>query len=393
MFRPTSVATIDDLRSIARRRVPEFAFRPLEAGGGDGSGPIRNIEALGRFLLTSRALVDVETVRQGTTIFGRTYSSPFGISAVGYANIYRRHADQLLAEAAAEANIPFMLSGGSAASIEEIARIAPDHVWQQLYAARDPAITDDIVRRARDAGVQVLVYTADSPLRPRVDWLVRKGIALPAAVRWGTWPYIVWQAARHPAWSLAIIRQGGLPRQNSWAPYAPPLSSAADIARCFSQQVPNVKTWKEVERVRRLWPSKLVVKGLMHPDDVRFAIGCGADAVIVSNHGGNNHDRMAASIDQLGVISRATHGRMSVFFDGGVRKGADILTALALGAQFVFVGRATLYGVIAGGLAGARRAIAILQDEIERGLMLIGCPDAGDMSEAFLASSADGVSQ
>ena len=387
MFNASRAVTIADLRNLARRRLPEFAFVPMETGSGDGSGPARNLQALNEYLLGARALVDVTQTEQKVTVFGQTYSSAFGISAVGYAGNLRHGADELLAEAAAAANIPFMLSGGSSASIETIARIAPKHVWQQLYAARDPKLTEHFIGRARDAGVTVLVYTADSPLPPRNEWLVRRGIRLPTAVRPSSWPYVAWQALTHPAWTFEHVSQGGLPRMESWAPYAPEGAGTATIAKAFQQQVPNIKTWSEVDRVRRLWPGKLVVKGIVDAEDARRSVEAGADAVTVSNHGGNKLDCMAASIDFLpGVVSAIGSGA-PVFFDGGIRRGSDILTACALGAQFCFVGRATLYGVIAGGRAGAAHAIDILHNEITRTLTLIGCPSVSEMGPQFLARS------
>ncbi|ABQ70588.1 FMN-dependent alpha-hydroxy acid dehydrogenase [Rhizorhabdus wittichii RW1] len=380
--------TIADLRAIARRRLPEFAFVPMETGSGDGSGPGRNVAAFDRFPLTARALVDVREVRQQVEIFGRPYASPFGLSAVGYANNLRPFADQMLAEAAMEAKLPFMLSGGSTAAIEEIARIAPGHVWQQLYSAKDPAITDRAIGRAADAGVEVLVHTVDSPVPPRNDWLARSGIALPAKVRWSAWPYVLWQAATHPRWSLGHLARGGLPRLESWTEYAPAGARAATIARLFQNQVPSVQTWDEVERIRRLWPGRLVIKGLVHAGDVRRARDCGADAVAVSNHGGNKLDVMPAAIDSLCALVGTGAPALPLFFDGGVRKGAHILIALALGARFAFAGRAPLYGVIAGGTAGALRAIDILKDEIGRTLALIGCPDAAGLDGGYLHCGA-----
>jgi L-lactate dehydrogenase (cytochrome)/(S)-mandelate dehydrogenase len=376
--------TISDLRELARRRLPEFAFIPMDTGSGDGSGPRRNIEAFRRYLFNARALVDVQTVDQSVQVFGRTYSAPFGISAVGFAGNLRRGADEALAEAAVEANIPFILSGGSNASIETIAKIAPNHVWQQLYAARDDKITDSIVGRAHDAGVNALVFTADSPVPPRNDWLARAGIALPVRVRADAWPYVLWQAMTHPAWSLGHALAGGLPRVESWAPYAAPGSGRYGGALAMQQQSPNVKTWEEAERLRRLWPGKLVIKGLVDAADARRAFDLGADAITVSNHGGNKLECMAAAIDILPAVASDAGQRGTIFFDGGVRKGSDILVARALGASFTFVARPTLYGVVAGGRRGAARAIAILREEITRALMLIGCPSFADMSREFV---------
>lgn len=380
--------TIADLREMARRRLPEFAFVPMETGSGDGSGPIRNMQGFRDHLLHARALVDVTAVDQSVTIFGQTYASPFGISAVGYAANFRRHAEHYLAEAAVAANIPFMLSGASSASVEEMARIAPDHLWQQLYAARDTKLTDHFVGRARDAGVKVLVYTADIPVSPQNDWLARSGIALPASVRPNAWPYVIWQALTHPGWTAEILRGGGLPRLESWAPYAPPKSGTAAVAKVFRQQVPSVKTWPEVERLRRLWPGKLVIKGLADSEDAARAFDLGADAVTVSNHGGNKLDCMAAAIDVLPAMAAAIGGRAPLFFGGGIRRGPDLLISYALGASFCFVARATLYGVIADGLRGAERAIAILREETARTLALIGCPAITAMGPEFLHRQA-----
>ncbi len=384
MFDADKVVTIEDLRCLARRRLPEFAFMLMETGSGDGSGTARNLDAFKDYLFGARALVDATATNQKVTIFGQTYSSPFGISAIGNAGNLRSGADEYMAEAAAEANIPFMLSGYSSASIESIARIAPNHVWQQLYVARDPKLTEHIVGRAHDAGVTVLVHTADSPIPPKNNWLARTGIALPVAIRPSAWPYVGWQALTHPAWTIEQIGRGGLARMESWAPYAPHRSGAAAIAKLCREQFPDVQTWDAVEHIRRIWPGKLVIKGLIDANDARRALDIGADAVTVSNHGGNKLDCMAAAIDFLPAVASAVSERAPVFFDGGIRKGAHILTACALGAQFCFVGRATLYGAIVAGRGGAAHAINILRDEISRILVLIGCQSVGALGRDFL---------
>ncbi|WP_238147192.1 alpha-hydroxy acid oxidase [Rhizorhabdus dicambivorans] len=376
--------TIGDLKEIARRRTPEFAFVPVETGGDDGSGPVRNADAFRKHLLSAHALVDCSAVNQQVTLFGKTYSSSFGISAVGFAGIMRRNAEQMLAEAAAEANIPFMLSSSSCASIEEIARIAPGNVWQQLYAARDSKITDDMLRRGADAGVDVLVFTVDAPAPMYNHWLVRAGLKLPAYVPPAKWPYVIWQALRHPGWSWEHGSRGGLPRADSWAPYSPPGASANEIARRSWSQTPTFHEWPEVERLRKLWPGKLVIKGIMRAEDASRALDLGADAVIVSNHGGNKLDCMPASIDVLPAIARHVGDRARLLFDGGIRRGSNLLVAHGLGAHFCMVGRATLYGVMAGGTEGALRAIEILRSEVQRDLAMIGCPDIAKMNASFL---------
>ena len=376
--------TIGDLRNLARKRTPEFVFVPAETGGDDGSGPVRNAEGFRRYHLSAHALVDCSTVTHERAIFDRTYSSPFGISAIGFVGVLRRNAEQMLAEAAVEANIPFMLSGSSCASIEEIARIAPNHLWQQLYAARDSKITDDIIRRGRDAGVSVLVFTVDAPAPMYNHWLVRKGLKLPAQVPLRIWPYMAWQTLTRARWSWEHASRGGFPRAESWAPYAPPGASNNEIAKVSWQQTPAFFTWAEVERVRKLWPGKLVIKGIVRPNDAARAIELGADAVIASNHGGNKLDSMAPAIDTLPAIVDRLGPDSTVLFDGGIRRGSDILVALSLGAAFCMVGRATLYGVLAGGTEGALRAVEILRSEIERAMKMIGCPDIEQLGPDFL---------
>jgi (S)-mandelate dehydrogenase len=382
-MRVMDAVTIDDLRRLAKRRLPRFAFTPMDTGAGDGSAPAYNIARLRERRFRPRILVDVSGLDSGAELFGRRYAAPFGVSAIGYAGALRRHADQMLAEAARAANLPFMLSGGATASVEEICRIAPGHVWQQLYSARDPQITASLIGRAADAGVEVLVYTADTPLPPKNDWLMRTGVRLPAAVPLRSWPMVAWEAATHPAWTLEYLSQGPA-RLEGWADYAPPGADALAIARIFQSQVPSPRTWADLETIRRAWPGRLIVKGVVAAADARRAIDLGADAVAVSNHGGNKLDCMVAPIDALADVVEAS-GDAPVLFDGGIRRGSDLVIAAALGAGFSFVGRAPLYGVIAGGLTGAAKAIDILKAETAATLTHIGCASMAKVGPEFLA--------
>jgi (S)-mandelate dehydrogenase len=384
MLNARSAVTIEDLRRRARRRTPDFLFAPMDTGAGNGAGNLRNVNRLRDLLLAPRALVDLSAATQATSLFGRAYSSPFGISAVGHAGNLRRDADLLLAQAAQAANIPFMLSGASSSSIESIARIAPDHLWYQLYGAKDPDLTARMIGRARDAGVNVLVLTVDYPVPPRVETIARSGVSPPANVRARAIPYVIWELLKHPAWTLAFARQGGPRAPGSWADYAPAGSKARAIAKVCNAQIPSNQTWKDVERIRALWPGKFVIKGLVHAADALQAAELGVDAVTVSNHGGVKLDCMAAAIDALPQITNAVGHRVSIFFDGGIRCGPNILAAFCLGARFCFVGRATLYGVMAGGRAGADRAIQILRDEVSHTMAMIGCPTIEQLGREFL---------
>jgi (S)-mandelate dehydrogenase len=383
-----SAITIEDLRRLAQRRLPDFLFAPMDAGAGDGAGSARNVRRLDERLMVPRALVDVSARTQTTSIFGREYASPFGISAIGYAGNFRRHADLLLAESARAANVPFILSGAATSAIELVARIAPDHVWYQLYGAKDRELTEDMVRRARDAGTGVLVFTVDFPVAPRVEKMLRTGVRPPSGVPLRSLPYLLWEMLKHPAWCLEFAMQGGPAKLESWQRYAKGGASAADIAKVYSAQVPSVQTWRDLEQLRTLWPGKLIVKGLLHPDDAKQAISLGVDGITVSNHGAVKLGSMPATIDVLHDIASAADGRIPVLFDGGIRCGTHVLTALCLGAQFCFVGRAALYGVSAAGRAGADRAVQILRDEISQTLAMIGCPSIAELGPQFIVESA-----
>jgi (S)-mandelate dehydrogenase len=385
-----SAVTIDDLRRLARRRLPDFLFGPMDAGAGEGAGSARNIRRLREHLLLPRALVDVSGRSQAMTIFGREYTSPFGISAVGYAGNFRRGADLLLAESARAANVPFMLSGAGTSSIESVSRIAPDHVWYQLYGAKDRSLTGHMIGRARACGVTVLVVTVDYPVAPRVEKMMRTGVRPPAGVPLRSLLYVAWELLKHPGWAFEFLAQGGPAKLESWACYSPDGAGASRIARNYSAQVPSNQTWSDIEKIRSLWAGKLVIKGLLHPDDARRAVDLGADAITVSNHGSVKLDCMPATIDVLPAIAKALKGRIPIFFDGGIRCGADILVALCLGAQMGFVGRASLYGVSAAGRAGADHALGILRDEISQTLAMIGCPNVTALGPEFLFTPPPG---
>jgi L-lactate dehydrogenase (cytochrome)/(S)-mandelate dehydrogenase len=374
---------IDALRRLALRRLPRFVGDYLEGGEGDGGTIRRNIDAFRRYRLVPRALGGVTQPDTAVELFGRTYASPFGISAIGLGGIYRRHAEEALAEAARDANIPLILSGASTASIEAIGRIAPDHTWYQLYGAHTPAVTDNMLARARDAGVRVLVYTVDYPIAPRSAVVARTGVSMATGPTVRTFPRLLLDALCHPFWTADYLRGGGLPKLESWAPYAPPGSNASEVAAYYVKHWNNPQVWRDLDRLRSIWKGPLVVKGLVHTDDVARAVAAGADAVTISNHGGNKLDCMQATLDVLAEI-RPALGDARLLFDGGIRRGSDLIVARALGADFSFIGRAAIYGVAAGGLRGARRTIEILQSDLIYAMAMIGCRAMDDITRDYV---------
>jgi L-lactate dehydrogenase (cytochrome)/(S)-mandelate dehydrogenase len=335
-----------------------------------------------------RHQVDVSQRDQSTSLFGRTYASPFGISPTGVAGIFRRDAELMLAQAGSDANVPFVMSGASMVSIERVTRINPANTWFQLYAARDAKISDDFLRRARDAGFGTLMLTVDNPVLPKRERDMRNGFRLPPKLA----PLDLLEALRHLPWVLDYFRQGGMPVMETWAPYAAPGAGAAEVARFFRTQSPSVQTWRDLDQFRSVWPGKLVVKGIMRPSDALRCAEQGVDGIVISNHGGKALDRAPASIEVLPAIKAAVGDRLAVMLDSGVRRGSDIIVARCLGADFVFVGRATLYGVAAAGSAGAARALDILREEIDINLGLIGCPRFADLGPDFLMRDGGEIS-
>ncbi|MEK9967236.1 MAG: alpha-hydroxy acid oxidase [Rhodospirillaceae bacterium] len=360
---------------MAGRRLPAFLFQYAERGHADGGSVDRNRFAFDKYEMVSRALVKVVPPDMRRTVFDREYDLPFGISAVGGLGIFRPGADRFLAEVAREFNIPFMLSGVSTESIDTISRIAPEHVWFQLYPSRDNSLTERIIGQARDAGCDVLVVSVDYPVQNVSEVPQRSGVTPIGGINWAKLPPIFGDLALHPAWFATFLASGGMPRMESWAPYAPPGSSAKQVARYFASVWPPNLVWTDIERIRTLWPGKLVLKGLMDPADIAKAYEIGADAVSLSNHGGNKLNIVPATVDLLEPVRAAIPGDANLFVDGGMRRGSDIVKATALGADFCFLGRAFLYGVAAGGHAGAVRAAEILRDELAYTLAMLGCPD------------------
>jgi len=374
---------IEDLRRMAKRRLPRIAFDFIEGGVEDERGLERNEAGFAHHRLMPRYLVDVSKRDQSAKLFDRVYASPFGISPTGLAGLFRRGADLMLAEAAAAANIPFIMSGMSTASIEAAAQTAPSHAWYQLYVARDMKISEDQIRRARDAGLSTLVLTVDVPVSSKRERNMRNGFATPPQPSWSA----LAEALMHPGWIAEYLRHG-TPLFDNWAAYANSGADANTVAHFASTQTPATVTWRDLESFRRLWPRHLVVKGILHRDDAIHAAEIGVDGIIVSNHGGRQLDQAPASIEALPIIHAAVGDKVTLMLDSGVRRGADIITALCLGARFVFVGRATLYGAAAAGLPGVRKAVRILRDEIDRVMAQIGCPSLGQLGPDFLTQGS-----
>ena len=370
---------LDDLRKLAKRRLPKIAYDFIEGGLDDEDGLARNEDAFKQYPLVPRYGIDVTVRDQSTSLFGRTYSGPVGIAPTGGAALFRRGGDMMLAEAAREANVPFIMSGAATGLIEDLGRLAPEHGWYQLYIARDRKISEDMVRRAASAGLSTLVITVDVPVSSNRERNRRNGFVRPLKLTLKT----KLEACLHPTWMAEYARLGQ-PMLSNWQAYAPSGATASEVVEFVRTQMPTPVLWQDIETFRRLWPGKLVLKGIMHPDDATRAAAMGVDGIMVSNHGARQLDRAPAPIEVLPAIHAAVGDRMTVMYDGGVRRGSDVIIALCLGAKFVFVGRPTLYGVVAGGCAGAARAFGIFRNEIDLVMANMGAPDIKSLGPQFL---------
>ena len=382
MMTLSKIVTIDDLRAAASRRLPKIAFDFIE-GGVEGERCLaRNEEAFSRYRLLPRYFVNVSGRSQSRTLFGKTYDSPFGICPTGIAGLWRTGADYMLAEAAAAANIPFALSASSNGSIEGCVARAPKNMWFQLYSLRDKEIGDRLVQRVADLGVETLVITADVPVAPKRERNLRNGFTRPLKLKLST----IIDGLAHPSWLAEYLRAGGgTPMMENWKPYTRPGASPDEVADVIASQTPaSWQTWDDLERYRRLWKGNLVVKGILHPGDALRAVSLGVDGIMVSNHGGRQLDLAPSPIEVLPAIRAAVGPNTALIVDSGVRRGSDILVALCLGADFVFFGRPTLYGVAAYGLPGAKKALDILRTELDLNLGQIGSDSLDGLGPHFL---------
>lgn len=380
-----SAINLEDMRQLARSKLPRIAFDFIDGGADDEMCLKRNREAFQTYRLLPRYLRDVSKRDQSVMLFGHTYASPIGISPTGLAGLWRPDADLMQAAAARDANVPFLLSSAANASLEDGMRVAPEHVWFQMYCTSDERINVDLVQRAVKAQVRVLVISVDVPVNSNRERNRRNGFSRPLRMT----PGVVFNAMRHPGWVMRYLRTGGIPMMRNWMHYAPGGASAAQVADMYGTLTPApTVSWEHLRRIRKAWRGPLVIKGLLHPDDAREAVRLGADGLVVSNHGGRQLDAAPSPVEMLPAIRAAVGDKVELILDSGVRRGSDVVIARCLGARAAIFGRPSLYAVAAAGQPGVARVLQILQSEIDMVLAQIGCPDFEKLDASYLWTSS-----
>jgi (S)-mandelate dehydrogenase len=374
---------IADLRDKARRRLPKGVWEYLERGVEDETGMARNRAAFDRLEFLPRVMRDVSAIETTVQVFGRESRLPLALAPTGAAGMMWYKGEEHLARAAARAGLPFTISSAGTMELEEIVA-AGGNQWFQLYLWRDRELSYDVVRRAHAAGCEALFVTLDLPVMPNREYLHRSGYGMPVKANRKNVPDML----LHPRWLLGVLgryllHDGAMPSQSNLPQeLRQSLAKGAKPGAHFKQDDLDADG---IRKLRDLWPGKLVLKGILHPDDARLAIELGADGVVVSNHGARGLDHSLAAIDALPGIVEAVGGKMTVFLDSGVRRGSDIVKARALGADMVLVGRAVLYGLSAGGEEGVTRALDLLGEEVVRTMGMLGARNWAEITPASLA--------
>jgi (S)-mandelate dehydrogenase len=379
MHLPDAV-NIEDLRLMAKRRLPRAIFDFFDGGAEDEATLRDNRAAFERLRLLPKVLVDVSSVSLKTELLGAASNLPLAIAPTGGISAGRFGAELILARAAKAAGVPFTLATPSAFTIEQVAREVGGRLWFQLYAVRDLAFRKKLVQRANDAGYEAILVTVDLPVSGKRERDPRNGFHTPYSPNWRNSKDVIFK----PAWALDMLTNG-LPGMANLTGYPFSTPTGTDIVTAVGREMDAGLDWEYIKRLRNEWPGKLLLKGVERADDAERAITVGCDGIVVSNHGGRQLDGAAATLDALPAISSVVGKKITVLLDGGIRRGVDILKARALGAHGVLTGRATLFGCMAGGEEGARRALEILTSELERSMRLCGVRSMAEITPGLLA--------
>jgi len=372
---------IADLRERARRRLPLGIWEYAERGVEDECGMARNRAAFEAITFRPRVLRGVEKIDTSTEIFGKRVPFPLAVAPTGAAGLMWHKGDFALAHAAAKAGVPFIISSASTMDLEQIAE-AGGRQWFQLYLWEDRSLSHAVVERAWQFGCEALFVTLDLPVPPNREYIQRNGFGTPFRLNARN----TLDALTHPRWLMGVMGrymlEGGIPTQaNLPDRLRAKVTKGAPPGALFKQ---DDLDWDGARELRDRWPGKFVLKGILHPDDAERALAMGADGVVVSNHGGRALDCSIGTMEALPSIVEAVGGRMTVFLDSGVRRGSDVVKAVASGADAVLAGRAPLYGLAAFGEAGVARSLDLLRAETARTMAMLGARSVAEAKAALM---------
>ena len=377
--RLTAAHSIEDLRLAAQRRLPRALYDFFDGGAEDEVTLRANRQAFQDLRFRPQVLRNVSVIDTQREVFGRSIAMPMATAPTGALGYGYPGADVAIAKAAVAAGIPYILSSTATASMERIAKAVQGRLWFQPYTLKDKDFFFGLIRRALAADYEALVITVDLPVGGNRERDRRNHFSVPFKFT----GLNLWDFASKPAWWSRIARHG-MPVMENLLGLAAHQTSASALASSVGRNHDTGFDWAALQQVRDLWPRPLVLKGILHPADAERACAMGCDALVVSNHGGRQLDGAVASLHALPDVLRAVRGRIPVWVDGGVRRGQDVVKALALGAHGVLIGRAMVYGATATGEAGAQRALAILQEELVRTMSLCGTPNLSDIGAELL---------
>ena len=379
-----TVTNIADLRALHRRRVPRAFFEYADSGSYEEETLRANRADLEKLKLRQRVLVDVSKRSMATTIVGQKSALPFALAPIGLTGMQYGNGEILAAQAANAAGIPYTLSTMSICSIEQVAEATGKPFWFQLYVIKDRDFTKDILSRARAAKCDTLVLTVDLQLLGQRHRDIKNGMTVPPELRIkniidiGTKPAWLWSILNAKSWTFGNL-----------AGHVKGMEKINQLAQWTNQQFDPALNWKDVEWIKSIWPGKLIIKGILDVDDAKTAVKLGADALVVSNHGGRQLDGAPSSISMLPGIADAVGNDIEVLFDGGIRTGADILRALAMGAHACLIGRAYVHGLGAGGAEGVAKAIDILKKELDIAMALTGTNSIADIGRHLIVGKEE----
>jgi L-lactate dehydrogenase (cytochrome) len=369
-------ASVADLRAVARRRLPRGVFDYIDGAAEDERTMAANSDAYARIGFRPRVLRDVDQVDTSTTLLGRALPLPLVLAPTGFTRIAAPAGELAVARAAARTNVPYTLSTLSTRSIEEVAAVSDGRKWFQVYAWRDRGLVKDMIDRARAADYEALVLTVDTAVLGRRERDVRRGFSLPPKIGLRT----LLDGAVHPAWTWEFVRAEPIRFANIVGHGAPDGSTAVTLSDYVNSQFDPALSWGDLDWMRSLWPGPIVLKGIQTVADAVLAVDAGVEAIALSNHGGRQLDGAPATVELVAPVADAVGDRVEIICDGGVRRGSDIVKAVALGARACMAGRAYLYGLGAAGERGVDHVLRLLDHDVRRTMALLGARSIGDLT-------------